>query len=1601
MLVLILLTVLISSNKVTGEGILNNEYNVTVLQNGLNGYSGIQDTYIYPSGADVNINSALADNFYFASYNGRILMKIDLSGIPKNAYIKNATLMIYPYSQYSEINSPPQELQLNELLVDWDVGNTNGPIDSPEKHGATWNKRFDYFDNSKDVLWNLPGADGQGTDYAYNYAAKGYNSRVRTWTMFDITDYVKRKVNFEEPDNGFIIISNSGSPETIFASSEYAQQDLRPKIVIELDTKTPLANAGDDVNKIDWKPGQAVHLDATSSYDSAQVGDTQKALNYTWHFTKIAYGSNIQDSDITPNSVSGATCITASTGTFCGDTPSFIPDKAGNYEIELTVTNSQRHSNTDTVKVQVLNIPQEHPRIFLTKERLANVQKHKAENTVLWKDFESNVNYRQDVSMWGGLGYQILGNSNYCRTLIDNQIAALESYAKRDCQDFNVQCADQLKDLAIVYDWCYDIATTEEKNLMLESINSMAQRTGKAISGFHNYAQNNMLAVAYAGIATAYESVNASNWLDNALNYRYDEALLPLLNLAGPGGGWPEGTNYASFTKLFAAEFAEALYSGAGVDIYSSNPYYHDEIAFELTMDYPVYALDPWYGDFRDYPSIGDGERQRAVFSDYYRLARTIISAHYNDDLAKQLRYYLTKNDNARLNKPVFERYTLPEELIFTDPDAETTPPTTLINYANGTGQIFIKSDETENATYVSFQAGDHFKYHQHLDQGGFTIFKYSDLALDSGNYQGAGNRGAQEVDYMMKTVAHNSLLIYDPNEQQRLRSGLWTQNDGGQRAFAGGVDVVDIAYWDKYDYNTADIVKFQDTNNFVYADANLTNGYTGPSNKPIERAGAIEGGNPNSQKANLVEREFVYLKPKTANGNDAVITFDRVNSTNKDFKKSNLVHFLYTPQVTGTATKINDEVIEYDGDTTVAENENSKIFVKTLLPLDNKISRVGSYAKINITRNYHAGDSIMYLSDTSKLPDSGYIFIAGAYVPWPTYEDQEWLNYSGKTADSITNVKSLNWYQGNPSNHSAGGWASAYETSGFYVYGEVYDSNGVKQGTMGVNYLPWDIIEANPTYGAPRIEVSPLYNETYDNFLNVLYPTSSSTAEMPETTLIKSANENMYGALFDNRLVMFAKNPEVIKQTQYTLPDTGEKDNYIFDLQPSSFYIIDIDGVKQELVTSNEGTLNFATKHSTVTLTLKGVASCSDGTLYSSCSSNRPYYCDNGNLIKKSSICGCTLGKSSADDCTIECSSASDCDDKNADTTDRCVSGVCKHTDIYKGPYCGDGTCNNAETCTSCSSDCGECPKAVETCGNGNCASTENCSSCSADCNSCPFPAVNCTDSDSGLDYSIKATATNSSVNGTDECNLSILTEYYCDSSSVFNLKYPCTYGCSDGACKSAPVTPSPTNTGGSSGSSGGGGGGGGIFVKTGNTYSISTEQLSSGYAKSLSQADKVSFNIQQQAHSVAITSITADSAMVVISSAPQTITLLKGQERKVELTGDDFYDLSVTLNDITGLLSKQADITIKTIHEQVTSTSEEDEQEKQQEAVQQVEKAKVNVSKQIDYAILTGIIISIIIVLIIVGRLINKRRNLKHFKEKIVRNNEIYYTPTLVSGR
>ncbi|MBU0958635.1 MAG: hypothetical protein KKB31_01690 [Nanoarchaeota archaeon] len=50
-----------------------------------------------------------------------------------------------------------------------------------------------------------------------------------------------------------------------------------------------------------------------------------------------------------------------------------------------------------------------------------------------------------------------------------------------------------------------------------------------------------------------------------------------------------------------------------------------------------------------------------------------------------------------------------------------------------------------------------------------------------------------------------------------------------------------------------------------------------------------------------------------------------------------------------------------------------------------------------------------------------------------------------------------------------------------------------------------------------------------------------------------------------------------------------------------------------------------------------KGVLTCGDGTFYEACSLNEPFYCQDGVLVEKASLCGCSGGGKQGDSCSSE----------------------------------------------------------------------------------------------------------------------------------------------------------------------------------------------------------------------------------------------------------------------------------------------------------------------------------------------------------------------------
>ena len=184
------------------------------------------------------------------------------------------------------------------------------------------------------------------------------------------------------------------------------------------------------------------------------------------------------------------------------------------------------------------------------------------------------------------------------------------------------------------------------------------------------------------------------------------------------------------------------------------------------------------------------------------------------------------------------------------------------------------------------------FNNHQHLDAGAFQIYHHGPLATESGLYAGTdGAYGSSHTkNYYWRTIAHNTLLIYDPQEQFH-RDGDFG-NDGGQRLPNNRWEPANLNVMldPEKGYKTGEVLAYATVPNeampeFSYLKGDITRAY--------------------SSKVKEVKRSFVFLNLKNPKVPAALIVYDKIVSASPSFKKFWLIHSIEEPSVKGNVVTI------------------------------------------------------------------------------------------------------------------------------------------------------------------------------------------------------------------------------------------------------------------------------------------------------------------------------------------------------------------------------------------------------------------------------------------------------------------------------------------------------------------------------------------------------------------------------------------------------------------------------------------------------------------------------------------------------------------------
>jgi len=534
-------------------------------------------------------------------------------------------------------------------------------------------------------------------------------------------------------------------------------------------------------------------------------------------------------------------------------------------------------------------VPREHPRLLGSRQELRDLAQARApayQRVVAVARQSGGDDYSKMISL--ALVCAIEDDTTLGRAAVERAMKYVEGPIRKGHTTFGTDLAL----CAIVYDLCYDAWTAEQRAQCHAYMNQTIEANVQSETHvFHNgwYGYKNW-GIGLACYATYHENPRAPGYL-RVLRDDWINRAAPALELAGAGGGWAEGyyTNYFLYEWLFFCEVARHC---EGVDYYAEAPqFFRHRAVASMFETYPGVGT---YNSRRSVPMGDGGGRTFGGDRDKVLSARRILVSHFRDDPVHQA----VHSFNETTPRSSVGNYAY-KDLLWRDTSVPRGDLRTfrLSHVSPGPGYVYARSSWEEDATYFFLKCGDRFTAHQHLDVGHFLIYQGEELAGDGGHYDSFGT--AHDVNYHLRTIAHSTMLVYDPAETwPGIRAGTVTGNDGGQHhdwPHHNGA-VSDSAQWQRERrlYDIADLLAFEDTGAYVYVAGDCTRAYA-------------------PKKLSCFTRQIVFLRP------DTFIVFDRVSAVRPEFQKTWLLQAL-TPPTPG------------DG-CLVVTNGKGRLFLQTLLP--------------------------------------------------------------------------------------------------------------------------------------------------------------------------------------------------------------------------------------------------------------------------------------------------------------------------------------------------------------------------------------------------------------------------------------------------------------------------------------------------------------------------------------------------------------------------------------------------------------------------------------------------------------------------------------------
>jgi len=556
--------------------------------------------------------------------------------------------------------------------------------------------------------------------------------------------------------------------------------------------------------------------------------------------------------------------------------------------------------------------PNEHPRLFFrakdipalkekkTNPHMADSWKRIVEKAALQTDGKLQQNGKKhnmnnkiiDAIEARAFLYAFQKNSKAGKEALE----ALQNYNKTLIIDY--EKADVCRDIgrviltnAIIYDWCYDLLGEQEKKGLINQMESLGKHLEivwpKLVQGSivgHGAEAQLARDMLSCGVATYDEKPEIYNLAAGRIFAEF----LPARKFFYAASYHHQGSSYGSYRFQWDL-WITMIYDKMGYpEIFGKD---QGKVPYRW-----IYSRRPDGQFFRD----GDDFNELYIpFGKTWTIAGAAVSGSYfkdpvimneaiaenqigRDGLFDFLFIDLFIPGKNALNKLPLTKY--------------FQPPLGMMVARTGWGdQIAL------NTVVAEMKIGIYnFANHQHLDAGNFQIYYKGPLAVNSGIYQGkTGGYGCDHfVNYYQRSIACNTMLINDPDEKFNWH-GRELSNDGGQQFPNGASEPMNMLEFLSKDYKTGQV---------------LSHGFGPDSVNPEYSYLKGELAEAYSDKVKSFQRSFVFLNLDNLEIPAALIVFDRVNSRNKDFKKTWLLHCIEEPIITENVTTVRRSGKGYNG---------------------------------------------------------------------------------------------------------------------------------------------------------------------------------------------------------------------------------------------------------------------------------------------------------------------------------------------------------------------------------------------------------------------------------------------------------------------------------------------------------------------------------------------------------------------------------------------------------------------------------------------------------------------------------------------------------------